>query len=95
MSSDRAECAALREAIEYLEQRLQILIQAIDALSDEIQWHNRQDGNGSARHEPFVLRSMPADPRDDDWSVNRVPREEVAAIRDQVVQASADGRWFD
>jgi hypothetical protein len=90
------ELAELRETVERLEQRLQVLIQALDELAEEIQWRNRQQDHAASRREPFVLTSMPLDPCAGNWAVNRVPPEQVAALRDQVVRKPASpGRLFD
>ena len=52
---------------------MQVLTQAVDGLTDELQWRNNElrERTPSASP-PFVLHSLPLDPCATDWAINRV-----------------------
>lgn len=85
--STASELAELRETVERLQQQIQILVQAIDALADELQWRNNQSREQYSPAPPFALHSMPADPSTDDWRINRVPLEYVQRLREQATKS--------
>ena len=67
------ELVELRESVERLGQIVQVLTQAVDGLTDELQWRNNElREQRSSAPPPFVLHSLPRDPCTDDWKVNRV-----------------------
>jgi hypothetical protein len=85
---------ALLDAVEHLAQQVRVLTAAVDDLTTEVQWRNR-NLPASDIPQPFMLRSMPADPCADDWALNRVPPERVAELRDEVARQAPSGRLFE
>ena len=94
MADTESEIAELRQAVELLAQQVQVLIEAVDGLTDEIQWRNRQlrdecrDAvpNGAQEHAARSLRK--------DWEINRVKPAEVAALRKEVTRTGSQGTLF-
>ena len=64
----------LAATVKRLADQVAVLTQAVDALTDEIQWRNNQARDTGERPTPFVLTSMPADLCTSDWHTNRVRR---------------------
>lgn len=95
MAGSDAELADLRHAVEHLSQQVQVLTEAVDGLTDEIQWRNHQLRDSTEMPKPFVLRSMPLDPCADDWALNRVPPQRVAELREEAVREAPSGRLFE
>lgn len=84
------EALDLSASIEQLTRQINVLTGAVDELCDEVQWLSREWRKGREPTPlPPVLRSLPADPRSDDWQINRVPPEEMAQMRQQVAPATA------
>ena len=73
---------------------VRVLTAAVDELTEEVQWRNHNVPVREATP-PFLLRSMPADPCAADWTLNRVPPERVAELRQQAVERAPAGRLFD
>lgn len=69
------ELAELRQAVARLTEIVNVLVDSIDALTDELQWRNNQLRNGY-RH-VTVLTSMPKDPCAKDWQINRLRPEDL------------------
>jgi hypothetical protein len=65
------ELAELRTSIDELRDYVQILTRAIDDLTIELQWRNRQSNDGQFSPTTPVLTSMPLDPTARDWQINR------------------------
>jgi hypothetical protein len=66
------ELSNLCTDIEELRDYVQILTRAIDDLTIELQWRNRQSSDSQFSPAPPVLTSMPCDPTDRDWQLNRL-----------------------
>ena len=94
MAGTDSEIAELRQAVEQLALQVQVLTEAVDGLTDEIQWRNRQLRDNAEMPSPMVLRSMPLDPCAKDWEINRVKPAEVAALREQVTRTGSQGTLF-
>lgn len=77
--STAGELAELRAAIERLTDTVQVLIQAVDQLTDEVQWRNNQLRGRCPSLPPVTLTSMPKDPTAKDWQINRVKPDDVPA----------------
>ena len=60
----------LQSTVRRLNQQMQVLVQAIDELTDEVQWRNNNEREASAP--PLAVHSLPRDPCTDDWRINRV-----------------------
>lgn len=95
MAGSNAELADLRQAVEHLSQQVQVLTEAVDSLTDEIQWRNHQLRDSTEMPKPFVLRSMPLDPCAANWEINRVKPADIARLRDEVTRTGSQGKLFD
>ncbi len=73
------ELGELRAAIDHLSDRIHVLTQAVDVLSDEVGWRNNQLRDDFAPAPVMPLTSMPADPLSEDWELNRVRAEDLPA----------------
>jgi len=69
--SGAEELAELCTSIVELRDYVQILTRAIDDLTIELQWRNRQSNDGHFSPTTPVLTSMPIDPTTRDWQINR------------------------
>jgi hypothetical protein len=76
MTSAETLLADLECVIQELSDRVAVLTEAVDALTDEIQWRNNHARDSGKLPQPFVLKSMPLDPCTDDWQINRVEHDE-------------------
>jgi hypothetical protein len=65
------ELSELRISIDELRDYIQILTRAIDDLTIELQWRNRQGNDGQFSPTTPVLTSMPIDPTTQNWQINR------------------------
>jgi hypothetical protein len=75
----------LRSTLKQLCQWVEALTDSVDRIVDELQWRNNERrGENGFPPPPVTLRSMPADPNADNWALNRVPAEQVTALRDQL-----------
>jgi hypothetical protein len=80
---DATEYDELRSAIEQLGQRVEVLTDSVDRIAEELQWRNNERrGEVQFSPPPVTLRSMPADPTAEDWTLNCVTPEQVAELRD-------------
>lgn len=75
MTGTETLLADLECVVQELSDRVSALTEAIDALTDEVQWRNNHARESGAPIRPFVLTSMPLDPCTDDWQINRVERD--------------------
>lgn len=73
------ELVDLAYAIERLTQRIEVLTSAVDQLTDEVQFANRNMQDARPPPEPVVLKSMPLDPAADDWQLDRTAPEDISA----------------
>ena len=80
----REALADLRGTVEELRDQMRVLTTAIDDLTLELQWRNRQSQDDRYSSRNPVITSMPLDPSADDWEINRLspadlPQEAVPA----------------
>jgi hypothetical protein len=95
MTSAETLLADLECVIQELSDRVAALTQAVDALMDEIQWHNNHLRDGGEMPEPFILKSMPLDPCTDDWQINCVERDGRPQQRPAEPRSAGKGTLFE
>ena len=74
------EVASLRAVIDRLVDRVQVLTDSLDALTDEVQWHNNQQRDRYERPPPMVVTSLPKDPCAKDWQINQLRPEDLPEV---------------
>jgi hypothetical protein len=73
------ELSELQSAVDRLTEYVHVLTIAVDELTREIQWRNRQVDDFDQPDPPrrVVLTSMPIDPAAEDWELNRVTADDL------------------
>ncbi len=71
------ELAELHAAVERLSDTVQVLIEAVDQLTEEVQWRNNQLRDRCPRLPPVVVSSLPLDPTTKDWQINPTKPEDL------------------
>ncbi|REJ93738.1 MAG: hypothetical protein DWQ34_10080 [Planctomycetota bacterium] len=88
---DNGQAERLRDAVELLGQQVAVLTEAVDRLSDELQWRNNESRpRRESAPPPAVLHSMPVDSTTDDWKLNRVRPESPST--EPVAKPAPDNR---
>ena len=93
MSVVETQLSDLTHVVQELSGRVAVLTDAVDALTDEIQWRNNHARDTGDTVLPFVLTSMPLDPCTDDWQLIRVGRDGLP--REAPPQRPVKGTLFD
>lgn len=77
LDREPTELSELHAAVDRLTDYVKVLTVAVDELTREIQWRNRQLEDPPHSPHRVILTSMPLDPTADDWQLNRVTPDDL------------------